>query len=264
MLFDHARAKCDGRDRDMDAARVIREADRQPERLAHSRHRAEVHRPDAGGIFGRAVKQRDLLPQRRPGVRLAQYRRQIRRSWLFATRPDKAEGKHRERVSDFVERRHACRHDDWQSEARQMQKQRPIGQVARPNLDRLDADTLDQMGRALGVERCGHVGDADARASIRDQAFVIRAEFESTQHIELGLTGAGGHFLVSGLAGTRGRQLVGAKRLKLDDVCARSCCGFNQRHSAVATSVMIDAGLGDDPGAIAHNLGTLPTPARLA
>jgi hypothetical protein len=66
-----------------------------------------------------------------------------------------------------------------------MQQQRRVGKIARSNLQCRDADSADQMGGAVGIERGRHVADTGGGAGRGDTLLVVLAEFERTQHFEL-------------------------------------------------------------------------------
>ena len=185
VLFDHDRAERDRGCRDMDAAAVIGKADGKPERVVQRRHRAQIDRRRIGRILGRAVQQRDPSAQLGPGLAVEQQVCKIGRRRPRVRVGEIAEGDDAERLLHFRQRRHAGRQDDRQSKARQMQQQRRVGEIARSNLQRRDADSADQMRRAVGIERGRHVGDAGGGAGRGDILLVGLAEFERAQHFEL-------------------------------------------------------------------------------
>ena len=97
----------------------------------------------------------------------------------------------------------------------------------------------------------------DGGAGRGDLLLVVLAEFERAQHVELRLRVASGRLLIARFRGACGRELVGAKRLKLDDVgpCPRGRLHQLERPRAIA--VMVNTGLGNDQGLAMHGVSSL-------
>ena len=126
VLLDDRRAATDRRQRDLQAERVIGEADGEPEALAQRVHRAQIHLARRRRIGAQAVQQRDGRRARR------------------------ADGGHR--VGDLGERAHAGGHDHRPPLGGHVPQEREIRDLAGRDLEDRHVEALERVGARL-IER---------------------------------------------------------------------------------------------------------------
>ena len=132
-----------------------------------------------------------------PGFAIEQNFREIRRRRLHDRFTQITERDHAQRLLDFGQGSHSRRQDDRQAETSEVQQQWRIGQIPRADLQGRDADALDKMRRAVGIERRRHVSNVERGTGSGNALLVIFAQFERAQHLKLGLLGSGRGLLVA-------------------------------------------------------------------
>ena len=225
VLFDDARAECDGGERDLAAERVIGESDRKFECGAHGFHRAQIHIRGRGGIAAHAMQQRE-------------------RSVAFPC--DRGDG-----GLHFGERGHAGGENDRAALAGEMREERQVRDFAGGNLEGAQIERFEQVGTGF-VERRGEK-DQSPRGGVRHQ-FAVRgfAEFEPLEHRKLRLFRAGRLLLVVGFRRVGGDELLGLEGLKFHRIRARIRGGVDEPAREVETAVVIHPGLRDHETRVAR------------
>ena len=111
VLLDHACAKGRRRNGDADPLRVIGIAHRQAECASQRLHREQIDLVEGRRIFGRAMEQRDALPQDRlPFRRLEGDAKRAR--IVRGRQAHRARRQHPERCLDFAQVAHPGRQDE--------------------------------------------------------------------------------------------------------------------------------------------------------
>ena len=133
---------------------------------------------------------------------------------------------------DLVQVRETRREDHRTPAPRDLLEQRQVRQIRRRDLERRDAEAVEQVD-ARDVERRREEREPALLRARLELGERVAIELEPAQHLELRLVAVGRLELVAGLRRAGGREPLGAEGLELDAVGAGGRGGVDERERDV-------------------------------